>query len=488
MTAPGARPLCLLLVAAAAIAVVLAVRGTDAAPNTRSAPSSSTLAATWTDEDGNGVLERGPGERMVARTDLAPRSAPERTLALLAQITDAHMRDEESPARPTVLDRLGGPFSSTFRPQEALTPQTLAQAAAAVRRLRPDAVLETGDLVDNAQENEMRTALSVLRGGRIDPDSGAPGYEGPQSSSNPDPLFYRPAVDAPRHPGLLALAERAFRSPGLAAPWYPVLGNHDALVAGEVPRTPALERLAVGSRAPVRLPEHSGELPRRGIGPRVVDAELKRTLAGRTRRVAPDPGRRLLSPGEAIRRLRAASGHGAGGERLDYGFDVGKHLRVLVLDLVDRRGGSDGVVTGSEVAWLRRALARAGQRYVMVVSHQPLQSSENGELALRVLDRDPRVVAVLAGHTHRNQIRARRRSGPGYWLINTSSLADYPQQTRAIRLVQTRGGVLLETWMVDTASGEAADTARNLAYLDAQGGRPQGFAGRRIDRNALLYR
>ena len=29
--------------------------------------------------------------------------------------------------------------------------------------------------------------------------------------------------------------------------------------------------------------------------------------------------------------------------------------------------------------------------------------------------------------------------------------------------------------------------ARELAYLDAQGGRPQGFAGRRADRNARLY-
>ena len=49
------------------------------------------------------------------------------------------------------------------------------------------------------------------------------------------------------------------------------------------------------------------------------------------------------------------------------------------------------------------------------------------------------------------------------------------------------GGVVLETWMVDHDGRGVAGTARELAYLDAQGGRPQGFAGRPQDRNARLY-
>jgi hypothetical protein len=36
--------------------------------------------------------------------------------------------------------------------------------------------------------------------------------------------------------------------------------------------------------------------------------------------------------------------------------------------------------------------------------------------------------------------------------------------------------------------GGIGDISRSLAYVDAQGGRPQGFAGGRGDRNALLYR
>jgi hypothetical protein len=37
-------------------------------------------------------------------------------------------------------------------------------------------------------------------------------------------------------------------------------------------------------------------------------------------------------------------------------------------------------------------------------------------------------------------------------------------------------------------SGDLGMISRQLAYLDAQGGRPQGFAGTRLDRNVTLYR
>jgi hypothetical protein len=41
--------------------------------------------------------------------------------------------------------------------------------------------------------------------------------------------------------------------------------------------------------------------------------------------------------------------------------------------------------------------------------------------------------------------------------------------------------------MVDHDGRGVAGPARELAYLDAQGGRPQGFAGAAGDRNAQLY-
>jgi 3',5'-cyclic AMP phosphodiesterase CpdA len=450
-----------------------------------------TLHATWTDPHRDGVLQHGPGEPLVERTALAPESKPVKQLALFAQFTDAHVRDEESPARVPFLDRYGGAFSSTFRPQEALSPQVLAATVRSINALHPQAVIETGDLIDNDQQNELDQALEVLRGGTVDPNSGAPGYSGVQSASDPDPLFYRPDVDAPRHPGLLATAERRFHSPGLDARWYPVVGNHDVLVQGEVAPTPALNAVATGSRRLVSLdpsirPSSADEA---FASQEVASLLAGGSLPGPTVHTRSDPSRRLLEPAELVRRLRSAARVGGSGASLDYGFDIGPSVRGIVLDSVRRDQGSGGTLSPSQLAWLRTQLAAAGKRYVFVFTHQSLTTFPQGAPALALLDRDPHVVAAVAGDSHKNRIEPRHSPAGGYWLITTSSLADYPQQARAFRLVRSANGhVALETWMIDHDNGNMAGISRELSYLDVQGGRPNGFAGTPGDRNARLYR
>jgi hypothetical protein len=204
--------------------------------------------------------------------------------------------------------------------------------------------------------------------------------------------------------------------------------------------------------------------------------------------VAPDPGRRELTPREAIAGLRAASGHGGTGARMDYAFDAGRAVRVIVLDTVRRDVGSGGVLAPEQARWLAAQLAAAGERRVIVVSHQPLTKVEGGEAALALLDADRHVIAALAGDSHRNRISARRTPAGGYWVVQTAALADYPQQARVLRVREAPGGAtVLETWMLDTAPDPLADTARELAYLDAQGGRPQHEAGTALDRNVRLF-
>ena len=446
----------------------------------------STLHTTWRDTDGDGALEPRPGEPLARRTELAPAARLRAEVARLGVLSDVHLADEESPAHLPFLDRLGPPFSSTFRPQEALQPRVLAAAVRSLNAARPQAVLEAGDLADSAQSNELRQARRVLDGGLVRPDSGERGYHGPQLRSNPDPLFYRPDVDAPRYAGLLDAAERPFRSPGLRAPWHPVLGNHEILVAGELAPTQRTNALATGDRALTRL-DPSFSVPRgeEALAPEAVDQVLAAGLPGDTERRAPDPDRRQLSAAEAVERLRP----GTAGPRLEYAFDIGRGLRVIVLDVVARDRGAGGRVSAGTLRFLRAELARAGDRRIAVATHQPLRSSAGGERVLALLDRDRRVVATLAGHTHRNRIRPRRTAIGGYWQIETASLADYPQQARMLALVRTEGGGLaLRTWMVDPAPGDRwVDAARRLAYLDVQGGRPSRAAARAGDRNALLY-
>lgn len=493
---------------AAALLAALALAGCasdDATPG-------STLERTVGDPDGNGDLTQTPAEPLVDRTELAPRGDAPDEVVRFGQLTDTHVRDEESPARVPFLDRLGNPVASTFRPQEALSAQVLGAAIRALNDERPQALFFTGDLIDNAQRNELDAFLRIVAGGEVDPDSGAPGYDGVQDQANPDGFFYRPDVDAPVLGGLLDRAQRPFFTPGVRAPWFPALGNHDLLVQGEQPPSPAIDAIATGDRALQTYdPELADQL--RQILPDDIEQDTSRPdLSGVPRdaieqllqqgvpsddatTVPRDPARRLLTATEARDRLAAAAHVSPRTSRLDYVADVAPAVRAIVLDTVDRAGGADGVLTGEQATFLDTALTRAeaeGKDVVLVDHHGLDRTGGAAAQALRRVDRSPNVIAELTGDTHRNAIEPVRTARGGYWRITTSSLADWPQQTRMLRLVTGPGGDrALETWMVDHrggyTAGDPAGAARELSYLDAQGGRPTGRAGRRQDRNARLW-
>lgn len=483
-----------LLASGAAGALALALAGCG---GLGAATSGSTRDSAW--NGASGELEVVPGAPLLARTELAPAAPLGKSLATIGHLTDAHVMDAESPARVPFLSQLGQPFNSTFRPQEALTAQVMDGAVQAIDALHPDAVIQGGDLIDNAQENELIRGLALLAGGRVDPGSGARRYHGVQEARDADPFYYRPDIDAPRHPGLLGAATRRFHAAGLKAPWYPVLGDHDLLVQGILAPTSLTDGVARGGRAVWRLPsglkappgasDLAAAAPDGLPDPALFEPLIQQLLSAPGVDVPADPRRRELGTATVLRQLRRAASLPGGGPLLDYTFDLGPRLRVIVLDLVRREGGSDGLVHGGQSAWLGRQLARAGDRWVLVVTHQPLTNTVGGSGMLALLDRHPRVVAVLSGHTHENRIEPRHGPGGGYWLISTASLIDYPQQARALRFHETEGGgVALQTWMLDHVPGELGDISRELAYLDAQGGRPQGFAGDAHDRNVTLFK
>ena len=457
----------------------------------------STVDQTLTDQDNDGLPEPGPGEPLLDRTEIAPAAPLQSEIARIGILNDPQIRDEESPARVGFLDRLGAPFTTTFRPQEALSTQVFAAGVDAIAAQEPEAVLLPGDLADNAQRNELEWAAAVLNGQRVDPDSGDPGYDGVQRADNPDPFYYRPGVDAPQQPGLLSDAQQPFTPRGLGVPWLPVLGNHDILVQGEVPPTPELQALATGDEAVERLDEERLERldvpPDSALAPQLVQNLLAAgRLPGDTRTVPADPARRLVAPQEAADLLRdAAATSGAelrdrtgAPDRLDYTADIGPRVRLIALDVVNRQGVSRGVVAPDQRAWLAEQLEAAGDRWVIVSTHQPLDSSVGGPEVLELLDAHPRTLAVVNGHTHSNEITPR----DDYWVLSTASLTDWPLQGRMLRVLETRGGgAAIETWVVDVEGGGLAGQARELAHLDAQGGRPDGDRGEREDRNLRLF-
>jgi 3',5'-cyclic AMP phosphodiesterase CpdA len=425
----------------------------------------STLRGTLVDKDGDGFLEAGPAERLV---DEGTRAKLGKTLVSFGQLTDTHVRDEESPARVPFLDRIGAPFTSTFRPQEAFSTQVLDAAVRALNTQKPQAVFITGDIADNAQRNELKWAIQTLKGGTVTPDSGKRGYDGVQAADNADPFYYRPDHDAPAHPGALQQAQRPFKAEGLRSPWYPLVGNHDVLAQGEVPPTPQINAFATGDElVPSVTPEELRRFPR---DERSAQQAVQSALGGglETIRVPGDPRRHLVGPGEAERML----GHPS----MDYTVNLGPRVKAVLIDTVDRSGTAQARIDPRQLTWLDQQLQT--NRWVVVFSHNALTPE-----ALQVLDRHPNVVAGISGNTHKNRIVQHGR----YWLISTSSLADYPQQARMFRLRQTSTGIALETWMVDHSDQGLPGVSEELAYLDAQGGRPQHFAGARTDRNARLF-
>jgi hypothetical protein len=366
----------------------------------------------------------------------AGRTNGRRSLAFFAQLTDAQLADEMSPARLEFL-RPTTPFLGLWRPHEALGPQTFDQAVrnvnanavsrvpdAAGRRARLQFAIVTGDLSDNHQHNEVGWGVRLLEGGRIDPFSGArigPGnrcadaprrvvgplnaavaarrYTGVQDhddwagrTSGARGGFYDPDAPGgdfgllPRYPGLLERAQHPFRAEGLAMPWYATRGNHDAFAQGFVGAR-AGAAIATGCRKVMPL-------DRPPAANRVADGwESMRGLLtrGRFRWVPPDPRRRFLSP-RGFKRLhgRADRGHGFGavspGERRRsrgaasyYAWSPRPDLRLLALDTIAEGGGSTGNIDHPQYLWLRRQLAQARRRDQLVVAygHHSLETMLN---------------------------------------------------------------------------------------------------------------
>lgn len=452
-----------------------------------------------------GVTETVPGDPHL-RTDTLGVDAladaatgPAASVFYMAQLSDVHIIDEESPARTINLDQITSP---SWRKQEAHSTQVLdamvrkLHAFDACRKL--DCAVFTGDNTDNNQRNELAWFLRVLEGGTVSPNSGD--HENPRPGPDDDP-------------------HDAFDAVGMGTiPWYVVVGNHDVLIQGNLshglivdysgitgdPTRDHVGTIAMGRvNDPVCNDIPSDESP---VPDRCIPTDPQDLNAGD---LTPDEEREHLSREEWFQMVLDAGGLPSGHGFKNYAATSGTGdyvaeptpdvpVRLVVLDTtsaVGAQGNYDRIGNFLEPA-LEQALAD-GMAVIVISHHYSDGVLLQGEQIRQTLAQYPNVLLHLVGHGHQNLVRAVSGDTPehGYWEVQTCGLVSWPQQGRLVEVVDNRNGTV-DLWLtlVDFATdhgpaGALAEASRFLAMYEVHQGKEGGgmqAEGAAEDRNVIL--
>lgn len=392
-------------------------------------------------------------------------------VARIAQVTDTHMMDEESPARfagAQIITR------SAWRPYEQYSTQILDGIVRTVNRTHAsgrtiDFLLHTGDACDNAQSNELGWFLAIMEGNPIDPLSGPddrPPETRPEPTLDPHAEFRaRGLYRNGRHGDLPSI------------PWYVLFGNHEVYSIGVFP----IVELADGLRvAPLPLQPRPGALLPVNLNPIGPWSHGNVTPAAPgppeflewPTYVAPNPDRAFFNKPEFIRAMfdtvTEPPGHGfIAPDKATSWYSVSPvaGLRLIGLDTTD--AGSTipgffyqgGAISQAQVAFLADELDAAADRgeMVIVATHHPsdtlqpgLGSALSGSEFLALLSGYPNVVLHVCGHQHHNQVT----DHGSYVEIETCSTLDLPQEGR-----------LVEIWQ-DPIDGTVAVSYEMFSHID----------------------
>ncbi|RDB48601.1 TIGR03767 family metallophosphoesterase, partial [Tsukamurella tyrosinosolvens] len=465
------------------------------------------------------------------------REAVRAPLASFVQLTDMHIVDAQSPARFEFVHPFQAP---AFRPQETLTTQGAVSLVERINAIAAgpftgrafDCVITTGDNTDNREFAELNWFQTVLSGGTVVPNTGAPDrFEGLQAHGaalywQPESPYWDMYKDKgfQQIPGFLSAAIGAHTSPGLRMPWYAVVGNHDDSLLGTLPNgiadwlylSPVKLDIPHTDPAALAIARALTTDPSQ-VGPMLT----KLKLSGPVIPVTVDAKRAPFSPRDFVRRHfdPAVTGPGPVGHGFSspdgptwYTFQIAPGVLGIALDTTNNLGIAEGTIGEKQLAWLVAQLKAHPDQLVIVFSHhtsksmtaklpdpeEPGEKQYEGGVVVKTLTDHPNVIAWVNGHTHKNEMIPHTGPTPkqSFWEINTASHVDFPQLARIIEVADNRDGTIsLFTPLIEAASPATANPSdlsakglaslyRELAYNDIH--RDDDLLGAAADRNCEL--
>ena len=266
----------------------------------------------------------------------------------------------------------------------------------------------------------------------------------------------------------------------LSIPWFQTIGNHDVLGLGNIP--PGLLEAFTDLKFMDQREFIRKHFPEEG------EVRLQEAFGSRAKGFDFSPGIREGLRFEGYYAFTALPPVSGSGKRI-----VRPGVRFYVLETVSPRGSAGGCVGSGQIQWLRGELEKYSTHLAVIVSHHPLEALDSSRSELQsLLLSQPHVIALVAGHSHLNNIRAVPSPdghGRGFWQIQTSSLIDFPQQGRIIEILNNGDGTgSIRTFVFNQqVEGQLGKNARaSLASAAMQ--RFDGSGGEK-DRNvALMFR